>query len=92
MQVMKKFLSYINIFSLDLNSRSYKSGLIRIFLSSAVMIAACLIRFNLTLSDPLINLLVSLPTIAIIILSILCLFVGAAECLQVSENLKRDRK
>ena len=89
---MKKFLSHINIFSLDLNSRSYKSGLIRIFLSAAVMVAACLIRFNLTITDPIINLAVSLPTLAIIILSILCLFVGAAECLQVSDNIKKDRE
>ena len=89
---MKNFLSHINIFSLDLNSRSYKSGLIRIFLSVAVMIAACLIRFNLTLTDPLVNLAVSLPVIVIIILSILCLFVGAAECLQVSDNIKKDKE
>jgi len=89
---MKKILSYFNIFELNLSAKSYKSGLIRIFVSAAVMLLLCLFRLNVTLTNPLTNLLVSLLVIAGMILSVLCLFVAAVECLQVSENIKRDRK
>ena len=89
---MKKFLSYFNIFDLNLSSRSYKSGLIRIGVSAIIMLLLCIFRLSLTLSDGFINLIVSLFVIGGMVLSILCLFVASAECLQVSENLKRDRE
>lgn len=89
---MKKFLSYFNLFDMNLDSRSYKSGLIRIVVSAIVMLAVCLIRLNLTITNPLINVPVSLLLIAIMVLSILCLFVAAAECLQVGDNKKKDKE
>ena len=89
---MKKFLSYFNIFELNLNARSYKSGLIRIGVSAVVMLLVCLLRLNLTIVDPMVNILVSLPTLAIMVMAILCLFIAAVECLQVGDNRKKDKE
>lgn len=88
---MKKLLSYINIFELDLNSRSYKSGLIRIAVSLLVMAAVCVFRFNVTIQTPWINLSLSALLIIIIVLAILCLFNATVECLQVGDNRKKDK-
>ena len=89
---MKKILSYFNIFDLNLSSRSYKSGLIRIVVSAIAMLVLCLFRLGITLDNVLINFAVSFFVIVGMVLAILCLFVAAAECLQVSENRKRDRE
>ena len=88
---MKKFLSYFNLFELNLNSRSYKSGLIRIGVSAVVMLVVCLVRLNLTLTNPVVNVLVSLLTIVVMVMAILCLFIAAVECLQVGDNRKKDK-
>ena len=88
---MKKFLAYFNIFDLNLSSRSYKSGLIRIGVSAIAMLILSLFRLSITLTNPIINLIVSILVIAGMVLSILCLFVAAVECLQVSENRKNNK-
>lgn len=88
---MKNFLSYFNILELNLSSRSYKSGIIRIFISATVMLLLCVFRLSVTITNPVINLFVSILVIGGMVLSILCLFVAAAECLQVGENRRRDR-
>ena len=89
---MKKFISYFNIFDLNLRSRSYKSGLIRIGVSAIAMLLLCILRLGITLENILINFLISFLVIVGMVLAILCLFVAAADCLQVSENRKRDRE
>ena len=86
---MKKFLAYFNIFDLNLSSRSYKSGLIRIGVSAIAMLILSLFRLSITLTNPIINLIISILVIGGMVLSILCLFVAAVECLQVSENRKK---
>lgn len=86
---MKKFLSYFNIFELNLTSTSYKSGLIRIFASVLVMMIVCIFRFSVTLSNPVVNIIVSLLVMAIMVLSVMCLFVASVECLQVGDNIKK---
>lgn len=86
---MKKFLSYFNIFELNLTSTSYKSGLIRILASVLVMMIVCIFRFSVTLSNPVVNIIVSLLAMAIMVLSVMCLFVASVECLQVGDNIKK---
>ena len=86
---MKKFLSYFNIFELNLTSTSYKSGLIRIIASVLVMMIVCIFRFSVTLSNPVVNIIVSLLVMAIMVLSVMCLFVASVECLQVGDNIKK---
>lgn len=88
---MKKFLAYFNIFDLNLSSKSYKSGLIRIGVSAIAMLILSLFRLSITLTNPIINLIISILVIGGMILSILCLFVAAVECLQVSENRKNNK-
>jgi hypothetical protein len=88
---MKKFLAYFNIFDLNLSSRSYKSGLIRIGVSAIAMLILSLFRLSITLTNPIINLIISILVIGGMVLSILCLFVAAVECLQVSENRKNNK-
>ena len=88
---MKKFLAYFNIFDLNLSSRSYKSGLIRIGVSAIAMLMLSLFRLSITLTNPIINLIISILVIGGMVLSILCLFVAAVECLQVSENRKNNK-
>ena len=88
---MKKFLAYFNIFDLNLSSKSYKSGLIRIGVSAIAMLILSLFRLSITLTNPIINLIISILVIAGMVLSILCLFVASVECLQVSENRKNNK-
>ena len=88
---MKKFLAYFNIFDLNLSSKSYKSGLIRIGVSAIAMLILSLFRLSITLTNPIINLIISILVIGGMVLSILCLFVAAVECLQVSENRKNNK-
>jgi hypothetical protein len=88
---MKKFLAYFNIFDLNLSSRSYKSGRIRIGVSAIAMLILSLFRLSITLTNPIINLIISILVIGGMVLSILCLFVAAVECLQVSENRKNNK-
>ena len=86
---MKKFLK---IFEMNLHSKSYKVGAIKITASALVFVIVCLFRFSITITDVLTNLILSLISLAAIILSVIVLFIGAAECLQVSQNIKEDRK
>ena len=52
---MKKFLKFFNIFELNLNEKSYKSPLIRIFASLAIMFAVCIFRLNITITSVALN-------------------------------------
>ena len=89
---MKKGLfSYLNFFELNLSARSYKSALIRILVSLLIMFIVCVIRFNVTLSNPAVNIIVTLLMLAIMICCILCFFIAAVECLQVGDNRKKDK-
>ena len=92
MNKFKKFLNMFNIFELNLTSRSYKSGAIRMAVSIVVLFIAFAVRFSLTLTDPMVNLMVSLPILAIMVMCILCFFIAAVECLQVGDNRKKDKE
>ena len=88
---MKKFLSYFNLFELNLEARSYKSGLIRIACSLAVMLLVCLFRLSITITSVALNIVLTIFLLAIMIISILCFFVASVECLQVGDNRKKDK-
>lgn len=88
---MKKFMKYFNIFELDLHSKSYKSAIIRITVSLIIMLATCLFRFNVTISNAILNIVSGIVLLAVTVLSILCLFVAAVECLQIADNRKNDK-
>ena len=87
--IMKKFLSYFNMFEINLYSRSYKSGIIRMAVSLAIMLAAWAIRMSITIKDPTINIISAVVVFALMIPCVLCFFVAAVECLQVSDNIKK---
>ena len=89
---MKKLLSYINIFELNLNSRSYKSAAIRIAVSLVVMFLVCFFRLNVTITSIPVNFVLTILLLAIMIISVLCFFVAAVECLQVGDNRKKDKE
>lgn len=82
----------LKIFEIDTYSKSYKSGAIRIAVSALILLSVCLFRFSITIPDVLTNVILSLVLLAVMILSIIVMFIGAAECLQVSQNIKNDRK
>ena len=88
----KKFIHMFNMFELNLSQRSYKSPLLRIFGSLLVMLVVCTVRFSITIPNPIVNIAVSLPILIIMILSVLCLFIAAVECLQVGDNRKKDKE
>ena len=88
----KKFINMFNMFELNLSQRSYKSPLLRIFGSLLVMLVVCTVRFSITIPNPIVNIAVSLPILIIMILSVLCLFIAAVECLQVGDNRKKDKE
>jgi protein-S-isoprenylcysteine O-methyltransferase Ste14 len=79
------------MFELDLTRREYKSPLIRIGLSALVALIVCLFRVSITIENPVVNVIVSLLCIAIVVMSILCLFIASVECLQVGDNRRRDK-
>lgn len=92
---MKKsniFSKLFNIFEIDLYSRSYKSAAIRIGASLSVMLIVCLIRFSISIPNPIVNLIVSGIVLVIMILAILCFFIATVECLQVGDNIKKDKQ
>jgi hypothetical protein len=89
--LMKRFFNFFNIFELNLSSRSYKSGAIRIALSLLAMLVVCLIRFSVTITNPVVNILVSLFVLAVMVMAILCFFIAAVECLQVGDNRRKDK-
>ena len=90
MKRFRKFLSYFNMFELDLNARSYKSPLLRIFISLAVVFVILAVRLSITIENPTVNIISFLVMLAVIILCILCFFIAAVECLQVGDNKKKD--
>lgn len=92
MDKFKKFLSYFNFMELNLSSRSYKSGLIRIFVSLFIVFIVLAIRFSITISNDALNLFILFLILAVIVLCILCFFTAAVECLQVSDNRKKDKE
>ena len=88
---MKKFFNLFNIFELNLSRRDYKSPAIRMAVSSAIALAVSLFRVGITLSNPVVNVVISLLCIALVVMSILCFFIAAVECLQVGDNRKKDK-
>lgn len=92
MNKFKKFLNYFSIFELNLYQKSYKSPLIRIFASLAVMLVICLIRLNISIENVVINIVSLLFIVFIMIMAILCFFIAAVECLQVGHNKKIQKE
>ena len=88
---MKKFLNYFNIFELNLNSKSYKSAIIRIIASLIIIAAISIFRLSVTITNAFLNIFLAIVILAIIILSVLCLFIALVECLQVGDNRKKDK-
>ena len=81
----------INLFELDLNSRSYKSSFIRMLVSLLVLLGISLLRVNITLTNPALNIILSFLMLAIMIICILIFFIAAVESLQVGNNRKKDK-
>ena len=92
MNKFKKFLNYFSIFELNLYQKSYKSPLIRMFASLAVMLVICLIRLNISIENVVINIVSLLFIVFIMIMAILCFFIAAVECLQVGHNKKIQKE
>ena len=92
MDKFKKFLSYFNFMELNLSSRSYKSGFIRMFVSILIMFVVLAIRFSITIENPALNIFLLFVILAVIVLCVLCFFIAAVECLQVGDNRKKDKE
>ena len=88
---MKKFLSYFSIFDLNLNARSYKSAAIRIAAAILVMLVVCVLRLSINITNPVVSFISTIVILVVMVLSILCLFNAAVECLQVGDNRKKDK-
>lgn len=91
MNLFKKFFRMINLFELDINSRSYKSSLIRIFVSLLVLLGVSLLRVNIKLTNPALNITLSLLMLAVMIICIMIFFIASVEALQVGNNRKKDK-
>lgn len=92
MKKFKQFLNFFNMFELNLNSRSYKSPLLRIFFSLLTVFIVLAIRFSITIENDAVNIISFFFILGIIILCILCFFIAAVECLQVGDNRKKDKE
>lgn len=92
MDKFKKFLSYFNFMELNLSSRSYKSGFIRMFVSLLIMFTILAIRFSITINNAALNIFLLFVILAVIIMCVLCFFTAAVECLQVGDNRKKDKE
>ncbi len=92
MKKIKQFLNMFNIFELNLNSRSYKSPLIRIFASLIVLLGVMAFRLNVTITNPTVNIFLTVFLLAVMVLCILCFFIASVECLQVGDNRKKDKE
>ena len=81
------------LFDLNLYRKSFKVPILKIVGSALVMLIVCALRISFTIKNPTLNISISLVAIIITVASIMCLFVGAVEALQVSQNKKnmRDR-
>ena len=92
MDKFKKFLSFFNFMELNLSSRSYKSGFIRMFVSILIMFVVLVIRFSITIENAALNISLLFVILAVIVLCVLCFFIAAVECLQVGDNRKKDKE
>ncbi len=92
MNKFKQFLNMFNMFEMNLNARSYKSALIRIFASILIMFAVLAFRLNVNITNLVANIFLTIFLLAIMILCILCFFIAAVECLQVGDNRKKDKE
>ncbi len=92
MKKFKNFLNMFNIFDPNLSSRSYKSPLIRIFVSLFIAFVASTLRLSVTIPNAAVNITLSLLCLLIVSLCILCFFVASVECLQVGDNRKKDKE
>ena len=89
---MKKFFKMFNIFELNLSQTSYKSPIIRIAVSLLIMIGLVLLRLSITIPNIVLNMVVSALILIVIIMSVLCFFIAAVECLQVGENREKKKR
>ena len=92
MKKFKNFLNYFNLFELNLYQKSYKSPLIRIFGSLAVMLVVCAIRLSIKITNIPLTILVTAVMLGIMVLAIICFFIAAVECLQVGHNKKIQKE
>ncbi len=92
MKKFKEFLNMFNIFELNLSSKSYKSAAIRIAVSLLTLLAVCVFRFSITITDMTLNIFLTIFLLGIMVLCILCFFVAAVECLQVGDNIKKEKE
>lgn len=92
MNKFKKFLSYFNFMELNLSSRSYTSGLIRMFVSILIIFIVLAVRFSITISNDALNTFSLFVILAVIVMCVLCFFTASVECLQVSDNRKKDKE
>ena len=81
------------LFDLNLYRKSFKVPILKILGSALTMFIVCGLRLSFTITQPALNISISLVAIVITVASIMCLFVGAVEALQVSQNKKnmKDR-
>ena len=91
MNLFKKFFRMINLFELDLSSRSYKSSLIRICVSLLVLLGVSLLRVNIKITNPALNITLSLLMLAVMVICIMIFFIASVEALQVGNNRKKDK-
>lgn len=89
---MKEFLKLFSVFDINLNRTSYKSPLIRVIVSLIIMFGTVIFRLNVTIKNPILNIVLAIILLAVVVLSVLCFFVAAVECLQVSDNRKNMKK
>lgn len=92
MKKLKEFLNYFSIFELNMYQKSYKSPIIRIAVSLLVMLVVCLIRFNISINNVIINVISMLFIMAVMIMAILCFFIASVECIQVGHNKKIQKE
>ncbi len=76
------------LFDLNLYYTSFKIPLIKLFSSAIVLAVVTILRLSFTITNPTLNITLSLGAIVLMVASVLCLFVSAVEALQVSQNKK----
>lgn len=92
MKKFKDFFRMFNIFELDLSARSYKSPMIRIFVSLFILLGVLAFRLNVTITNLPLNIFLTVFLLAIMVMCILCFFIASVECLQVGDNRKKDKE
>ena len=79
------------LFDLDLYRTSFKIPIIKIVCSALVILAVSILRLSFTITNPTLNITISLASIILLVAAVLCLFIGAVEALQVGQNKKNKK-